>query len=385
MLHRGTNWVVLLCLFIQGILNSVVDDSEVNQFEDYSQTNLDQSPPVLRDFLPLKSPSGKMDWNSYKSYEDHLLFYRHLLKSFKHVGTKVSKIKTHEGRRLSLYTICHNGKCGQNKKPAIWVDGAIHGRELVSPAAVAYLFSELAEKQDKPENRNLVEWFDWYFMPFVNPDGYVEAFSGDGTWRKNKSPNNGSICKGVDLNRNFGFKWKHSADMCSQTYPGVSPFSEPETQAVKYFVNKIKDRLILFNTVHTAGQAFVIAWGHEKENSYKGRKKLKALLEYALKRNVDKKLEIWRIGNTQQLLNVTTYGGAVNYATHIGAKYAFATELGDKDMWKKWKGPDGYHRPPEQEISHEADTLYQLMLRLASKVYRETTKKIKKIYLIETA
>ena len=59
---------------------------EVNQFQDYSQTNLDQSPPVLRDFLPLKSPSGKMDWSSYKSYEDHLLFYRHLLKSFKHVG-----------------------------------------------------------------------------------------------------------------------------------------------------------------------------------------------------------------------------------------------------------------------------------------------------------
>ena len=48
---------------------------------------------------------------------------------------------THERRILYLYTICEGGQCGLNGKPAIWVDGAIHGRELVSPAAVAYLMS----------------------------------------------------------------------------------------------------------------------------------------------------------------------------------------------------------------------------------------------------
>ena len=53
---------------------------------DYSQMILDQSQPKLRNFLPLKSPSAKMDWNSYKSYEDHLIFYHHLVKSFKDVG-----------------------------------------------------------------------------------------------------------------------------------------------------------------------------------------------------------------------------------------------------------------------------------------------------------
>ena len=48
---------------------------------------------------------------------------------------------THERRKLYLLTICERGQCGRNRKPAIWVDGAIHGRELVSPAAVAYLMS----------------------------------------------------------------------------------------------------------------------------------------------------------------------------------------------------------------------------------------------------
>ena len=45
---------------------------------------------------------------------------------------------------------------------------------------------------------------------------------------------------GVDLNRNFAKFWKGS-DRCDDIYGGGSPFSEPETMAVKnYLLNRIK-------------------------------------------------------------------------------------------------------------------------------------------------
>lgn len=47
-------------------------------------------------------------------------------------------------------------------------------------------------------------------------------------WRKNRSPNNGSKCKGTDLNRNFKHKWSTvgvSRDPCSEIYSGSLMFA----------------------------------------------------------------------------------------------------------------------------------------------------------------
>lgn len=48
----------------------------------------------------------------------------------------------------------------------------------------------------------------------------------------------GSLCTGVDLNRNFGYRWGGlgtSKDPCREIYAGSGPFSEPETNAIRYF------------------------------------------------------------------------------------------------------------------------------------------------------
>ena len=52
------------------------------------------------------------------------------------------------------------------------------------------------------------------------------------------------ITRGVDLNRNFGFKWAEGVNIfdprpasplpCLDTYHGPNAFSEPETKAVRY-------------------------------------------------------------------------------------------------------------------------------------------------------
>ena len=96
---------------------------------------------------------------------------------------------------------------------------------------------------------DLVNNREIYIVPCVNPDGYVynevNDPGGGGMQRKNRR-NVGSDCcggqKGVDLNRNYGVDWGDcagassscgSSNTSAETYWGTSPFSEPETQAIR--------------------------------------------------------------------------------------------------------------------------------------------------------
>jgi murein peptide amidase A len=65
-----------------------------------------------------------------------------------------------------------------------------------------------------------------WVIPSVNPDG---ARADE---RKN--------AHGVDLNRNFPYRWRGGIPKSSGYYPGPGPASEPETRAVIEFVREIK-------------------------------------------------------------------------------------------------------------------------------------------------
>lgn len=76
-------------------------------------------------------------------------------------------------------------------------------------------------------------------------------------WRKNRRVNAGSTCRGVDLNRNFGFKWNtggSSNDPCSDTYHGGNADTEPETRAVQNAILAKSGQWDAFVTIHSYGQ-----------------------------------------------------------------------------------------------------------------------------------
>ncbi|MFQ5585086.1 MAG: M14 family zinc carboxypeptidase, partial [Calditrichia bacterium] len=77
--------------------------------------------------------------------------------------------------------------------------------------------------------------------------------------------NNGDGSFGVDLNRNYGYMWGFdntgsSPTPSSETYRGTSPFSEPETQAIRDFCNSHQIQLT-FN-YHTYGDLLIYPWGY---------------------------------------------------------------------------------------------------------------------------
>jgi hypothetical protein len=83
-------------------------------------------------------------------------------------------------------------------------------------------------------------------------------------WRKNRRRNaNGSY--GVDLNRNYGFKWGYdnfgsSPNGNSETYRGTAAFSEPETAALRDFVEAHHFRAAL--CYHSYGDYVIYPWGY---------------------------------------------------------------------------------------------------------------------------
>jgi murein peptide amidase A len=66
----------------------------------------------------------------------------------------------------------------------------------------------------------------------VNPDG-VAANA-----RKN--------AHGVDLNRNFSYRWRGGVPQSSGYYPGPHPFSEPESRAVRRLVERIRPNVTIW-------------------------------------------------------------------------------------------------------------------------------------------
>lgn len=175
-----------------------------------------------------------------------------------------------QGRSDRDILAIHIGKGDVSKKPAVLFVGNHHAREIVTPEIVLKVAQMLTEGYGKdPDITNFVENRDIWLVPMVNPDGHKLAAEGN-DWRKNVNPTNGGGLfdigpngAGVDLNRNYGFKWGGpgaSADPRSATFRGAGAFSEPETQAIKGLVETRKWQFLM--TYHSFSNLILWPWGH---------------------------------------------------------------------------------------------------------------------------
>lgn len=63
-----------------------------------------------------------------------------------------------------------------------------------------------------------------------------------------------SSCYGVMLDRNFDVEWNasHGISPCSHVYPGPTPFSEPETRAVRDVLHLYSQKIVAYIHVHAS-------------------------------------------------------------------------------------------------------------------------------------
>ncbi|KAH9919969.1 uncharacterized protein BXZ73DRAFT_104788 [Epithele typhae] len=178
------------------------------------------------------------------------------------------------------------------RKAGFVISGAQHAREWIATSTALYLAHSLVS--DPTEEFSLSPWLeffmntttvvcelkDFYVIPVPNPDGYVYTWEYDRLWYKNRQ-NIGPAerCTGIDMNRNWGHKWKaksrlpsarvlanstaegvdddededeatweeakrkpgrgRDADPCSTWFPGHRPFEAPEVNNIANYITTL--------------------------------------------------------------------------------------------------------------------------------------------------
>ena len=112
--------------------------------------------------------------------------------------------------------------------PKVLVFGAIHGNESAGIAIVRRLVHDA-------ESRRVRLWV----VSDLNPDGTRAQTRGNAI--------------GVDLNRNFSWRWRPRSALGTTFYAGVSPYSEPETRFAHRVILRLRpDITIWFHQSETA-------------------------------------------------------------------------------------------------------------------------------------
>ncbi|MCP4441936.1 MAG: T9SS type A sorting domain-containing protein [Aureispira sp.] len=180
---------------------------------------------------------------------------------------------THNNNYIYWVRISDNPTIDEAEPEAMY-NALHHSREPLSLSQlVFYMWYLLENYATDPEIQYLLDNTELYFVPCINPDGYLYNESikpnGGGMWRKNRK-DNGSNIYGVDLNRNYGYQWAFnnqgsSNNPSSDTYRGPSAFSEPETQNIRDFCNAHQFQISL--NYHAYGNMLIYPWAYNDQHT----------------------------------------------------------------------------------------------------------------------
>lgn len=228
-------------------------------------------PPYPVDVLSIDGRNGA--YHSYSELEKEL---KSLEKSHPDLAKIFDLGTSLENRKIYAIKVSDNVSLDEEEAEVAFL-GCHHAREWISVEVPFLLAKHLLENYGKsPPLKRIVDSSEIWIVPLVNPDGLEYSIHFYRYWRKNRR-DNGDGSYGVDLNRNYGYKWGFdnkgsSNNPQSAVYRGKSPFSEPETQAVqKLFISKKIQAMI---TYHSFSQLILYPWGYtqtpaEKESLLK--------------------------------------------------------------------------------------------------------------------
>jgi hypothetical protein len=241
--------------------------------------------------LVTKKPPGIEGFSCYSTVEETYATASQLADTYpdfvqwKSIGQSWDKVNGQGGYDLKVLVLGADAE--RPDKPKLFIHSAMHAREYTTAALTLDFAKYLANNQSSNADINwILNEHEIHVLFMMNPDGRKQAEAGL-FWRKNTSQfycGVDSEQRGVDLNRNFTYRWNSveggsSPEECSPTYRGPEPASEPETQAVEAYVRSLfpdnrgdKDSDAapantsgLHLDIHSSGGMVIWPWGNTTE------------------------------------------------------------------------------------------------------------------------
>ncbi|TMW59630.1 hypothetical protein Poli38472_004699 [Pythium oligandrum] len=204
--------------------------------------------------------------------------YLHNVSVSKQFPSTFTRLETigHSYENRSILALCV-GACASSTAPQVLFTGMHHSREPLSMMNLIYTIDLLALDLANGvlDVLTLLYSRQLWFIPVVNPDGYARNEqlhmwnSSQIGQRKNTRPGGcSSVDDGVDLNRNYDICFDldergSQKKPCEEDYRGPAPFSEPETQAIKGFIEHKDSRFSTSLNYHSFGRYFNIPFACE--------------------------------------------------------------------------------------------------------------------------
>ncbi|XP_003739365.1 carboxypeptidase B [Galendromus occidentalis] len=269
---------------------------------------------------------GPFDLISYPSYAQilkHIDFYVKDPLRGKHVSKFIIG-ESYQGRPIVGVRF---NRGHSEDKAVIFFECGIHPREWISITTCAWMIHEFSSNAAK--YRDILDVYEVRIVPSANPDGY-EYTKTHRFWRGNLRPSEKNPrCKGVDINRNFDVGEfcgpGTSQDPCNEEYCGDSPFSEPESHALKNAILVVQDRLHYYISLHAYGQLWMYPHSYTTEDA-KDHERFHRKASAGARAIREMSGKNYTVGPIAQTLYAVT-GSSVDWAYEHGARNAFVIEL----------------------------------------------------------
>ena len=135
------------------------------------------------------NPKVQISWNHYYTNAGLEKICKDIAKAYPQLAKVESIGKSVGGRDIWVLTVSDFSKGDPGRKPAMWVDGNIHGNEIQGSEMALYIAWYLTEMF--PTNKfiqELLQQKTFYITPTINPDGRAFFTEGPGALRSGILP-----------------------------------------------------------------------------------------------------------------------------------------------------------------------------------------------------